>query len=68
MSSVSTERTMIDNRFVVSDEDGELRRFATKADACAFMQGKEGLVLRVFPPSRKCAPIDPLTLVGECRI
>jgi hypothetical protein len=58
---------VVDNRFVVSDEDGELRRFATKADACAFMEGKEGLVLRVFPPSRKCAPVDPLTLVGECR-
>ena len=67
MSSVNTERRMIDNRFVVSDEEGELRRFATKADACAFMKGKEGLVLRVLPPSRKCAPIDPLTLVGECR-
>ena len=58
---------MIDYRFVVSDEDGELRRFATKIDACEFMKGQEQMKLTVFPPSRKCAPIDPLTLVGECR-
>lgn len=58
---------MIDNRYVVSDEDGELRRFATKADACAFMEGQEQMKLKVLPPSRKCAPIDPLTLVGECK-
>jgi hypothetical protein len=57
---------MVDNRYVVSDEDGELRRFATKADACAFMEGQEQMKLKVLPPSPKCAPIDPLTLVGEC--
>lgn len=57
---------MIDYRFVVSDEDGELRRFATKVDACAFMDGREDLKLTVLPPSRKCAPVDPMTLVGEC--
>ena len=58
---------MIDNRFVVSDDEGELRRFATKADACAFMEGQEQMKLTVLPPSRRCMPVDPLTLVGECR-
>lgn len=57
---------MVDNRYVVSDEDGELRRFATKADACAFMGNHTGMTLKILPPSRKCAPVDPLTLVGEC--
>jgi hypothetical protein len=58
---------MIDYRFVVSDEDGEVRRFATKVDACAFMNGQEQMKLTVLPPSRRCMPVDPLTLVGECR-
>jgi hypothetical protein len=58
---------MIDYRFVVSDEDGEVRRFATKVDACAFMKGQEQMKLTVLPPSRRCMPTDPLTLVGECR-
>lgn len=58
---------MIDYRYVVSDEDGELRRFATKVDACAFIEGRDDLKLKILPPSRKCAPVDPITLVGECR-
>jgi hypothetical protein len=58
---------VIDYRFVVSDEDGELRRFATKVDACEFMRGQDGMKLTVLPPSRRCMPVDPLTLVGECR-
>ena len=58
---------MIDYRFVVSDEDGEVRRFATKVDACAFMNGQEQMKLTTLPPSRRCMPVDPLTLVGECR-
>ena len=58
---------MVDYRYVVSDEDGELRRFATKVDACEFMKGQEQMTLKVLPPSRRHAPIDPLTLVGECR-
>jgi hypothetical protein len=58
---------MIDYRFVVSDEDGEVRRFATKVDACAFMDGQEQMKLTVLPPSRRCMPTDPSTLVGECR-
>jgi hypothetical protein len=58
---------VIDNRFVVSDDEGELRRFATKADACAFMRDRPETKLTVLPPSRRCMPVDPLTLVGECR-
>jgi hypothetical protein len=58
---------MIDYRFVVSDEDGEVRRFATKVDAHAFMNGQEQMKLTVLPPSRRGMPIDPLTLVGECQ-
>ena len=57
---------MVDYRYVVSDEDGELRRFATKVDACEFMKGQDQMKLRVLPPSRRCMPVDPLTLVGEC--
>ena len=57
---------MIDYRYVVSDEDGELRRFSTKVDACEFMKGQEQMTLKVLPPSRRCMPVDPLTLVGEC--
>lgn len=67
MSSQKIRTSVIDNRFVVSDEEGELRRFATKADACAFIGDREDLKLTILPPSRKCMPIDPLTLVGECR-
>jgi hypothetical protein len=58
---------VIDYRYVVSDEDGELRKFATKVDAQAFMAGQEQMKLKVLPPSPRCKPVDPLTLVGECR-
>ena len=67
MNLENTRKSVIDYRFVVSDEDGELRRFSTKIDACAFMEGRDDLKLKILPPSRKCAPIDPITLVGECR-
>lgn len=67
MNLESTRKSVIDYRYVVSDEDGELRRFSTKVDACAFMEGRDDLKLKILPPSRKCAPIDPITLVGECR-
>lgn len=67
MNLENTRKSVIDYRYVVSDEDGELRRFSTKVDACAFMEGRDDLKLKILPPSRKCAPIDPITLVGECR-
>jgi hypothetical protein len=41
--------------------------FNYKVDACAFMKGQEQMKLTVLPPSRRCMPIDPSTLVGECR-
>lgn len=54
---------MLDYRFVVSDEDGGLRKFTTKADANAFMQDRPELSLRILPPQKK---LDPCELVGEC--
>lgn len=54
---------MADYRFVVSDEDGELRRFCTKTDALAFMKDRPELSLRILPPQKK---INPCELVGEC--
>lgn len=59
---------MADYRFVVSDEDGELRRFCTKVDAQAFMEGRAELKLTTLPPTRKYKPTinDLIKQVGEC--
>jgi hypothetical protein len=54
---------VLDYRFIVSDEDGELRRFTTKADALAFMKDRPKFSLRILPPRK---PINVLELVGEC--
>ena len=54
---------MLDYRFVVSDEDGELRKFTTKADALAFMKDRPEFSLRTLPPRKK---VNPCELVGEC--
>lgn len=53
------------NRFVVYDEDGELRRFATRIDADTFMKGQPQMMLRIIPMVRR-KPVDLITLVGEC--
>ena len=62
---------MADYRYVVKDEDGELRRFCTRVDATAFMEGRPELKLTILPPSKnKCKPTpkDWVKIVGECLI
>jgi hypothetical protein len=61
---------MVDYRFVVSDEEGELRRFSTRVDAKAFMEGRPELSLKVLPPRRKTRLTydEMINTVGECLI
>jgi hypothetical protein len=51
-------------RFVVCDEEGELRSFHSKAEAVAFIGEREDeLVIKVLP--KRPRP-NPFELVGEC--
>ena len=53
------------NRFVVCDDDGELRSFYTRAEAMEFIGDRTEFHLVVKP--RKPKP-DVFQLVGECLI
>lgn len=53
------------NRYVVCDDDGELRSFYTRAEATEFIAGRSEFHIVVKP--RKPKP-DVFKLVGECLI
>jgi hypothetical protein len=59
-------KVLLMNRYVVCDEDGELRSFPTKGEAEKFCaEYVDEFTIKVKPKKRKP---DPLELVGECLI
>lgn len=56
----------VELRFKVCDEEGVLRRFATKNEAAYFMRGKDDLKLEVEKRKKKVAEtVDNLMEFGE---